>query len=279
MSLILVNSHFSQGGVRPNLPNVIEVGGLQIKEKPYPLPNDIREWIEGATHGLVFVAFGSNLKSSDLPEEKLRLLVNSFGKLKQRVLWKFESDKLKNIPSNVMIKKWLPQDDILAHPNTKLFISHCGISSYNEAMYHKVPIVGIPFIGDQPGNAGRAKGEGWAEVVPAQELSEEKLNEAIQKVLTNPRYSEAVTKLSNLYRDRPMSALQSAIFWIEYVVKYNGADHLKYQGRFLSWWQTLSLDIYALVLFILYLIIKGFKILINKLLGTAKPGNIKRKKE
>lgn len=37
VSLVLVNNHFSQGGVRPLLPNVVEVGGLQIKEKPDPL--------------------------------------------------------------------------------------------------------------------------------------------------------------------------------------------------------------------------------------------------
>lgn len=37
VSLVVVNNHFSQGGVRPLLPNVIEVGGLQIKEKPDPL--------------------------------------------------------------------------------------------------------------------------------------------------------------------------------------------------------------------------------------------------
>lgn len=37
VSLVLVNNHFSKGGVRPLLPNVVEVGGLQIKEKSDPL--------------------------------------------------------------------------------------------------------------------------------------------------------------------------------------------------------------------------------------------------
>lgn len=41
ISLILANDHFSQGMLRPNLPNVIEVGGLQVKTKPYPLPQVI----------------------------------------------------------------------------------------------------------------------------------------------------------------------------------------------------------------------------------------------
>lgn len=38
LSLILLNSHFSQGGVRPYVPGMIEVGGLQIKPQPDKLP-------------------------------------------------------------------------------------------------------------------------------------------------------------------------------------------------------------------------------------------------
>lgn len=38
LSLVLLNSHFSQGGVRPYVPAMIEVGGLQVKPTPDPLP-------------------------------------------------------------------------------------------------------------------------------------------------------------------------------------------------------------------------------------------------
>lgn len=38
LSMVLVNGHFSQGAVRPNLPAIVDVGGLQIKPKPDPLP-------------------------------------------------------------------------------------------------------------------------------------------------------------------------------------------------------------------------------------------------
>ena len=43
ISLILLNSHFSQGGVRPYVPAMIEVGGLQIKPTPDKLP-DVRHF-------------------------------------------------------------------------------------------------------------------------------------------------------------------------------------------------------------------------------------------
>lgn len=38
VSLVLINHHFSQGGIRPYLPSMVEVSGLQIKNRPDPLP-------------------------------------------------------------------------------------------------------------------------------------------------------------------------------------------------------------------------------------------------
>lgn len=38
ISLIFCNSHFTEGSVRPNVPAVIEIGGIQVKDKPDPLP-------------------------------------------------------------------------------------------------------------------------------------------------------------------------------------------------------------------------------------------------
>lgn len=40
ISLILVNHHFiSQGPIRPNVPGIVEIGGVQLKQKADPLPN------------------------------------------------------------------------------------------------------------------------------------------------------------------------------------------------------------------------------------------------
>lgn len=270
VSIVLLNSHFSQNGVQPYLPNVIEIGGVQIKEKASPLSEDIEQWIQGAEHGAVFVSLGANLRSADLSEESLELLFNTFRKLKQRVLWKFETKAITYFPKNVMVRDWLPQDDILAHPNLKAFVTSCELGSYNEALYHAVPIVGIPFANDQFTTAKRLQDEEWAEVVAYNNLTEEALDAALKQVLYVKSYKENVVRLSKLYRDRPAPALDTAVYWIEYVIRFQGAHHLKYQGRFLTVWQSLSLDIYAFVVVLVWLLYKFVSFSVRKFLNKKE---------
>lgn len=97
--------------------------------------------MDSADDGAIFMSLGSNVRSSDLSDEKLSVFVNKFKTIKQKIVWKFE-DNLPNKPHNVIIGKWLPQNDILAHPNVKVFISHCGKGGVTEAKYHGVPVLG-----------------------------------------------------------------------------------------------------------------------------------------
>ena len=57
------------------------------------------------------------------------------------------------LPDNIKAVDWIPQNDLLGHPKIKLFISHVGMSSFHEAAYHGVPLVAVPFVGDQTDNA------------------------------------------------------------------------------------------------------------------------------
>ena len=42
---------------------------------------------------------------------------------------------------NVMVKDFLPQQDVLGHPNVKAMVTHAGYLSFEECLCHKVPIV------------------------------------------------------------------------------------------------------------------------------------------
>lgn len=76
-----------------------------------------------------------------------------------------------------------------AHPNVKLFITHNGLLSTIEAVYHGVPILGIPVFADQHINAKMATLNGYALNLPFEDpsFSEEKLSELLQELLTNSK--------------------------------------------------------------------------------------------
>jgi len=56
---------------------------------------------------------------SSIPEHIKNAFINVLAQIPQRVLWKYE-DELENKPKNVMMKKWLPQRDILSKLTIKI---------------------------------------------------------------------------------------------------------------------------------------------------------------
>jgi UDP:flavonoid glycosyltransferase YjiC (YdhE family) len=69
----------------------------------------------GPAIGVIYFSMGSNLHSSQMGDGKRQAFLEAFSKLKQRVLWKWETDSLPGQPKNVMLGKWLPQSDILGN--------------------------------------------------------------------------------------------------------------------------------------------------------------------
>lgn len=127
----------------------IEIGGFHVKNETKPLPNDIKAFIESAKHGVVYFSLGGNLKPSKMSKEKKRAIQEALSKLKEKVIWKWDDETLVVDKSKFMVRKWLPQDDILAHDNVKLFVTHGGLLSCTESILRGKPIVGIPIFGDQ----------------------------------------------------------------------------------------------------------------------------------
>lgn len=258
VSLVFVGHHFSQGAIRPNVPNLIEIGGIQIKNQPDPLPPMFDEFLRNATdHGAILFSLGTNVNSTDFSSEKLEAILQVFARLQQKVIWKWEGDEIpRNKSDNVLMVKWMPQDDILAHPNVRLFISHCGLGGVTEALFHGVPILGIPFIYDQHMNANKIAEEGWSIHLPYDNITTESFSSAVNSMLLNPMYSTRVKELSKLYRDRPQTALDTAIYWTEYVLRHSGAPHIQTPQVQMTFIERNSLDIAALLVL---LIILGYK--------------------
>ncbi len=212
------------------------------------------------------MSLGSNVRSSDLSEEKLSIFLKKFKSMKQKIVWKFETD-LPNKPDNVIIGKWLPQNDILAHPNVKVFISHCGKGGVTEAKYHGVPVLGIPLYAEQLGNAELLVSEGWAVKIPFGDLNATIFSKRLDDIVSNPKYRQRAQKLSSLYRDRPEHPLDKAAFWIEYVIRHDGAfGHLQSPAVHLNFLQYYMVDVVAFINVVLVVVVKIVAFLSKKLL-------------
>ncbi|KAG4079652.1 hypothetical protein HA402_010432 [Bradysia odoriphaga] len=247
VQLIMVNTHPAMGFIRPILPNTIQLGFLHIKP-PSPLPNsDLKTFLDHAKNGVIYMSLGSNVKSKDLSSKILATFLNVFRNLTYDVLWKFEADNLPNKPPNVFISKWLPQSDLLAHPSIKLFITQGGQQSMEEAIDRTVPMIVIPFLGDQDANAKRMVQKGIGFHLELNTLTESKLLGAITEML-KPIYKQNVQTLKELVNDQPMTSREKAVWWTEYVIRHKGARHLEYPGRAVPFYQKYCLDFISIAL-------------------------------
>ncbi|KAG5895542.1 hypothetical protein JTB14_010686 [Gonioctena quinquepunctata] len=256
-SLMLVTSHSLSDPV-PLQQNVKEIGGYHM-DAPQPLPEDIKEFMDNATEGVVIFSMGSHLKSDRFfPPEKRQAILNIFSRIKQKVLWKFESE-LEGKPDNVKILSWLPQQDVLGHPNTVAFITHGGLLGTIEAVYHGVPILGLPIVWDQSKNIEEAVHKGMGIKLDFLTWNEKDFGDALNDLLNKPSYRKNAKLRSKILRDQPMHPLEKAIFWIEYVIHHNGAAHLRSGAMDLSWYQKYPVDlVLVLFSFIISVVLMGF---------------------
>ncbi|XP_046402604.1 uncharacterized protein LOC124168427 [Ischnura elegans] len=267
VSLALLNNHFALNQARSTVPSMVEVGGLHIKP-PKELPKDLKTYLDGAgKEGVLYFSLGSVLKSANLADEKRNAFVTAFSKLKQKVLWKWEGKSpIPGQSKNVRTEKWLPQQDVLAHPNVKAFMTHGGLLSFQEASNRGVPLIGIPHFADQQANMQRVADLQVGVKLDANNLTADNILSAINEVLGNPAYSKNMKKLQSIVADQKDDPLERAIYWIEYVMRHNGAKHLKPAVFYLHWTQAYMLDVLLVIAAVVSLVTISSLWILSKLL-------------
>ncbi|XP_028177815.1 2-hydroxyacylsphingosine 1-beta-galactosyltransferase-like [Ostrinia furnacalis] len=286
-SLVLSNDHHASGNTPKTPQNWKFVGGFHIEAPVKPLPEvsdlatgrvktihqimwfhhhhfshktstaehrDLKTIMDNAVHGVIYFSMGSVWNSELIPMQIIDGLLETFGELKATVIWKYEGN-LPDVPKNVHLIKWAPQQSILAHPNCKLFITHGGLLSSTEALHFGVPIIGVPISYDQFLNIEKAVTRGYALQVALSYKLPEKLRSAINVVFDNPKYREQVKKLSKIYHDRPIAPGKELVHWIEHVIRTQGAPHLRSPANLVPLYQKAYLDILMLAIAVIALVI------------------------
>lgn len=255
IQLVMTNTDPNMGSIRPLLPNTIQLGFLHI-EPPKALPEGkLKAFLDNSKNGIIYMSLGSNVQSKDLGLEVLQKFLKVFESLSCNVLWKFESNDLPNKPDNVMISKWFPQSDLLAHSSIKIFITQGGQQSMEESIDRGVPMIVIPFLVDQHLNAKIVEKKRIGKRLELDGLKESELLALIEEVL-KPEYKQNVMKLRELIYDQPMTSRERAVWWTEYVIRHKGAKHLEYPGRLVPFYQVYCLDFIGIAVLILLFAVK-----------------------
>ncbi|KAK4485455.1 hypothetical protein RD792_008096 [Penstemon davidsonii] len=127
------------------------------------------EWLDKQeAKSVIYITFGTTTSLSD---EQIEQLALGLEQSKQNFLWVLRDadkgnvfdgevrraklpegfeDRVKGV--GIVVRDWAPQLEILAHPSTGGFMSHCGWNSCIESITMGVPIAAWPMHSDQPRN-------------------------------------------------------------------------------------------------------------------------------
>lgn len=142
----------------------------------------------------------------------------------------------------------MPQKDLLGHPQTKVFVAHGGTNGVQEAIYYGVPVLGIPLFFDQYDNLLRLQERGAGKIIKLADVNGHSFEQGLKEVIHQESYRQNIQRLSRLHRDQPITPMEKAVFWVEYVMRHKGARHLRTEAYKMPWYSYYCLDVLFILL-------------------------------
>ncbi|XP_041376814.1 UDP-glucuronosyltransferase 2B15-like [Gigantopelta aegis] len=249
-SLYLENSDFIFDYPKATFPNFVQIGGLTARP-PALLPNDLKTYLDNSKTGVILVSFGSvlNLESSVF----IQGIIYALNHLPYDVIFKLDRNSQEG---NIKIVDWMPQNDVLAHPNIRLFVSHCGKNGFFESLYHSVPIICTPLNADAFQTAIKVNHHRIGTTMDILTATSEEMVQTLKSVLNDSSISSNMRRMSQLFRDRPETGAERGASAIEHVMKYGGR-HLKPPTNRLNYFQYTLGELWFVIFSFTLLVIYG----------------------
>eukprot|EP00928_Gymnodinium_smaydae_P058579 TRINITY_DN4175_c3_g4_i1.p1 TRINITY_DN4175_c3_g4~~TRINITY_DN4175_c3_g4_i1.p1 ORF type:complete len:602 (-),score=64.73 TRINITY_DN4175_c3_g4_i1:13-1794(-) len=238
--LVVVLSFWGLDRPRPLSPNIALVGPVEdyaarARDRA-PLSEDVSSWLaESADSPIIYVSFGTNVQ---LKPWMIRELVVGMKHLSSdgfQFLWDAnesdvamhsdfgneQHDVMSELPSNILFAPRVDQLAVLASGRIRAFVSHCGLNSVHEAAHFGVPIIGLPFLGDQLITAHLLVEARAGELLRVPRLAASAFEAALRKVAMNDEYGKAALRLGSL--GRYSGGARAAADSLEAVAKHGNA--------------------------------------------------------
>ena len=233
-----------------------EYVGPILSKSPEPLDNDLKTWLDGKEKGsVIYISMGSHVPVSN---ETGRAIALGVSGTKYSAIWSLrKSDQdvilqdLQLEPKRFFISSWTSQLRILQHKAISMTIMHGGMNGVSEALYNGVPIIVLPYGGDQSVNADRVHSQGLGILLDRQTVTGEKIRESIERIDSGD-YQEKAKNVQKMFLHA--GGVERAADLVEFYEDV-GYDHLvpayaKYEW---NWLQYYNVDVYILMLCIVLL--------------------------
>ncbi|KAG5667936.1 hypothetical protein PVAND_015901 [Polypedilum vanderplanki] len=253
LSFMFIYTHHKFGYFRPLVPNVIQIGFTYVEKSKYN--EKIQNFLDNSVHGVIFMDI------KDLDFETSQIFFNIFINLSYNFIW-----QIKNVTKfhsrNILIidETQAHKSTILSHKSIKLFITSGDLIDIETAVYYNVPSLIIPLARDQFVTAHNMEELKIALQIDFDDINEKYLIGKIEFLINNlGEFKENCKKLKEIAMMKKRRK-EVAAWHVEYVIRRNGAKHLRYPGRDVPYWQKQFYDIYLFFSVIIFIIIKIKKI-------------------
>ena len=174
-----------------------------------------------------------------------------------------------HLANSTYVFDFLPQQKLLQYNKDSILLTHCGLNSVYEALYHGRLIICMPLFGDHFESAGRVLSRKLGRVVLLGEMNKERLQYELDILTHDKSYLDNVMKASKRLKRRKMSPVEEAAFWIEAVLSDDdNMDYLKPAFVHLSLPSYLCLDVIVFWLIVVIVLIPSIWIICCRLWRT-----------
>lgn len=253
---VLLNTVIGFAYPKTILPLQHYVGPMFIKKQPKLAP-DLQDWLKGKPkQSVIYISMGSTAELTPLMAQAL--LGGVVAETEYSVVWALREsnrDTLEGVdldPERVFLAGWIAQYSLLQHPSIAMAILHCGIGGVQEALYHQIPVICLPYGFDQFDTALRLETQGLGIRMLPKEVSREKVVKAVTRVKLG-EFSRKVKRMSKLLRSG--GGAEKAADLVELYAEV-GHHHgvpafIKYRW---SWVQYYNVDVWVVMVVILVIV-------------------------
>ncbi|KAI6181402.1 UDP-glucuronosyltransferase [Aphelenchoides besseyi] len=234
-------------------PKIKSIGGIAVR-KSGGLNEEMEGLLSNATEGAVLVSFGSIVDTTHMNTKLRDQFLEAFSRFPGfQFVWKVTriDESLQSAlkeHANVRAVEWMDQSGILEHTNTRAFITHGGLNSINEAATFGVPLITIPFFGDQHINSAAVVSRGLAVALDRRRISADSVASALARVLRSSKFELTAKDVKRKIATAPISPSEMFVRHVEFAAQHGGLRELQLPAASQSLWRQLGLDVWLTLL-------------------------------